>query len=75
VLFRNSGNVKATLNFDAFASMQFSTGRVELFGLQNFGATFSVPGIVTIGPNLRVYGVGHVLSLLKGHGLYTWIHG
>lgn len=61
MLFRNSGSVKATLNFDAFAQMQFNSGRKEIFGLQNFGATFSVPGIVTIGPNLRVFAVSLVL--------------
>lgn len=34
----------------------FSTGPQELFGLQNFGATFAVPGFVTIGPNFRIFG-------------------
>lgn len=56
VLFRNKGSVKASLNLDAIATASFMTGPVELFGLQNFGATFSVPGIVTIGPNFRVLG-------------------
>ncbi|KAK2037093.1 hypothetical protein LZ31DRAFT_600779 [Colletotrichum somersetense] len=56
VLFRNSGSVKTSLNLEAFVQLQSQTGRVELFGLQNFGATLSVPGIVTIGPNFRVLG-------------------
>ncbi|KAI8197977.1 Mutanase, partial [Colletotrichum sp. SAR 10_65] len=56
VLFRNSGSVKASFNLEALVTMHFLTGQVELFGLQNFGATFSVPGIVTIGPNFRVLG-------------------
>lgn len=32
ILFRNSGTVKASLNFEAFASLQFTTGQVELVG-------------------------------------------
>ncbi|GKT50966.1 mutanase Pc12g07500 [Colletotrichum spaethianum] len=56
VLFRNSGSVKASLNVEALVTLHFLTGQIELFGLQNFGATFSVPGIVTIGPNFRVLG-------------------
>lgn len=42
---------------EAQATVRFSTGSVELFGMQNFGGTFTVPGIVTIGPNFRVLGV------------------
>ncbi|KAI1397459.1 hypothetical protein F4819DRAFT_503329 [Hypoxylon fuscum] len=38
------------------AQMRFSTGSLELFGLENFGGAFHVPGILTIGPNLRVLG-------------------
>jgi chitinase len=74
VLFRNKGSVKASLNLEAFAELQFSTGTVELvgslalifpnwikqliksLGAANFGATFTVPGFVTIGPNFRVLG-------------------
>lgn len=37
-----------------FAS--FSTGPQELFGLQEFGATFAVPGFATIRPNFRILG-------------------
>lgn len=29
---------------------------VELFGAHNFGATFRVPGFVTIGPDFRIIG-------------------
>ncbi|KAK1639955.1 glycosyl hydrolases family 18-domain-containing protein [Colletotrichum phormii] len=49
VLFRNSGSVKASINAEALAHLEFLTGEIELFGLENFGGTFSVPGIVTIG--------------------------
>jgi chitinase len=55
VLFRHSGSVKATINLDAYAQMRFNTGKKEIFGLQDFGATFSIPGIVTVGPNLKVF--------------------
>ncbi len=47
----------AKLSLDAYAELFFTTGPRELFGAQNFGLTFSVPGIVTIGPNLKVIGV------------------
>ncbi|KAI1381148.1 family 18 glycosyl hydrolase [Hypoxylon crocopeplum] len=56
VLFRNSGSIEAKLQFLANAQLSFNTDPVELFGLQNFGATFSIPGIVTIGPNFRIFG-------------------
>ncbi|OIW30103.1 hypothetical protein CONLIGDRAFT_552353, partial [Coniochaeta ligniaria NRRL 30616] len=66
VLFRNSGKVSASLNMDALASVSFDSGPVELIGLQNFGATFSVPGILTIGPNFRV--LGNVQGHASIHG-------
>ncbi|ETS76426.1 hypothetical protein PFICI_11813 [Pestalotiopsis fici W106-1] len=56
VLFRNRGSVQAGLHMQALAQLRFSTGPLELFGAANFGAAFKVPGIVTIGPNLRVLG-------------------
>lgn len=56
VLFRNKGSIQAGLHMEAQATVRFSTGSVELFGMQNFGGTFTVPGIVTIGPNFRVLG-------------------
>lgn len=46
----------AKLSLEAMAEMSFTTGRMELFGAQNFGANFRIPGIVTIGPNFRVFG-------------------
>jgi chitinase len=36
--------------------MSFHTGDVELFWAYNFGATFRVPGFVTIGPDFRNIG-------------------
>lgn len=66
VLFRNSGSVKTSFNLEALITLQFLTGEIELFGLQNFGATFSVPGIVTIGPNFRVLGQLQGTATLHG---------
>ncbi|KAK2051177.1 hypothetical protein LY76DRAFT_418015 [Colletotrichum caudatum] len=66
VLFRNSGSVKVSLNLEALITLQFLTGQIELFGLQNFGASSSVPGIVTIGPNFRVLGQLQGTATLHG---------
>ena len=56
VLFRTIGDITTSLNVEAFAQLTFSSNRIELFGLDTFGATFSVPGLVTIGPNFQVFG-------------------
>lgn len=62
--FKNSSNVQALFNIEALVSAKYDTKDVELFGLQNFGATFSIPGIVTVGPNFKIYGsVNFDLSL------------
>ncbi|KAK6592195.1 glycosyl hydrolase family 18 [Botrytis cinerea] len=53
--FKNSGTVEALFMIDALVSAQYDTGDVELFGLENFGATFAIPGIVTVGPNFKLY--------------------
>ncbi|OAK93414.1 hypothetical protein IQ06DRAFT_236443, partial [Phaeosphaeriaceae sp. SRC1lsM3a] len=54
--FRTRGRVDASLHFRAKGTLSFHTGQVELFGAHNFGASFRVPGIVTIGPDFRVLG-------------------
>ncbi|RYN58904.1 hypothetical protein AA0114_g1804 [Alternaria tenuissima] len=54
--FRTEGQVTAQLKFEAFGKVSFHTGDVELFGAHNFGATFRVPGFVTIGPDFRIIG-------------------
>ncbi|KAJ6287495.1 hypothetical protein J3E71DRAFT_358329 [Bipolaris maydis] len=54
--FRTEGQVTAQLKFEAFGKVSFHTGNVELFGAHNFGATFRVPGFVTIGPDFRIIG-------------------
>lgn len=46
--FKNQGSVSALFTVDALASASFNIPDKELFGLENFGATFSVPGILTV---------------------------
>jgi chitinase len=47
--FRTRGRVDASLHFNAKGTLSFHTGPVEFFGAHNFGASFRVPGIVTVG--------------------------
>lgn len=70
LLFRSKGGVQASLNFDAFAQVSFSTGSYEVLGADNFGATFGIPGIVTIGPNFKILVVSFFLFL--GVPLFAW---
>ena len=65
--FRNEGEITAKFTLDAIATASFSTGDIELFGLENFGATFSVPGILTVGPNFRIFGAVDGQVTLAGH--------
>ncbi|KAL6232550.1 hypothetical protein BDW75DRAFT_242829 [Aspergillus navahoensis] len=54
--FRSKGEVTAKFVFDASVTALFDTGDVLLFSADKFGAAFSVPGIVTIGPNFKLFG-------------------
>lgn len=56
MVMQSQGSVTATLNLDAKARMEFTTGEKELFGVANFGGTFRIPGVVTIGPNFKIKG-------------------
>lgn len=56
---------------EAQATVRFSTGSIELFGLENFGGAFNVPGLVTIGPNLRVLGVNSYLPAANASYVLT----
>ena len=71
LLFRTKGGIVTKLTVEAYAELFFTTGPVELFGAQNFGLTFTVPGVVTIGPNFRIIGVcekeNHVRSRRSLH--------
>lgn len=57
LLFRNKGSMQAGLHMEAQARLAFSTGSLEMFGMQNFGAALTIPGILTVGPNFRVLAV------------------
>ncbi|KAG8353315.1 hypothetical protein FVEN_g8694 [Fusarium venenatum] len=54
--FRNKGEVRAKFVVDATVTARFDTEDVLMFSADKFGATFSVPGIVTVGPNFKLYG-------------------
>ncbi|RBQ71241.1 hypothetical protein FVER53590_10489 [Fusarium verticillioides] len=54
--FRNKGEVRANFVVDAAVTSRFDTDDVLMFSADKFGATFSVPGIVTVGPNFKLYG-------------------
>lgn len=46
--FKSAGTVTAVFSIDALVRAHYRSGDIELFGLQNFGATFSIPGILTV---------------------------
>ncbi|KAK0710667.1 hypothetical protein B0H67DRAFT_516214 [Lasiosphaeris hirsuta] len=52
--FRTKGDVEASLNFLAFAKISFNSDEIELFGMERFGATFGIPGLLTLGPNFKI---------------------
>ncbi|GAW17905.1 hypothetical protein ANO14919_073740 [Xylariales sp. No.14919] len=54
--FRTRGEANAKFIVDAAVTAFFDTGDVLLFSADKFGAAFSVPGIVTIGPNFKLFG-------------------
>ncbi|GLA25444.1 hypothetical protein AnigIFM63326_002145 [Aspergillus niger] len=66
--FKNKGKVTAQFAVDAVASVNWNSGDIKLIGLDNFpGATFRVPGVVTIGPNLAVYASADAAVTLSAH--------
>lgn len=46
--FKNSGTNASLFTIDALVQASYDTGDIELFGLENFGGAFSVPGILTV---------------------------
>ena len=54
--FSNGGEVTATFTLEALARVRYDTGDREILTLPFPGAAFRVPGIVTIGPSVRVVG-------------------
>jgi chitinase len=66
--FKNNGEVSATFTVDALTSATFKTDDIELYGLDQFpGATFTVPGILTVGPNFRLFGAVDASVEIAGH--------
>lgn len=66
--FRNKGEVTAKFTLDAIASIKYDTGPRELFGLDTFpGATFTVPGILTVGPNFKLMASLEASVIFAGH--------
>ncbi|KAI0865410.1 hypothetical protein F4860DRAFT_307737 [Xylaria cubensis] len=64
---RNRGDIDAIFTIDAIVRAAYDTGDIELFGLQNFNALFSVPGIITVGPNFKLFGSVNVELSVSGH--------
>jgi chitinase len=54
--FRTRGEVTAAFMVNMANTYHFETLDITLFAADKFGATFTVPGIVTIGPNFEVFG-------------------
>ena len=68
LFFRNKGQITATFTMDAVATWSYQSGDIKMIGLDDFpGATFRVPGIVTVGPNLAVYGAVDATLSVAGH--------
>jgi len=66
--FKNRGEVTAIFTLDAEGKAVYKTGDKELVGLQNFpGATFSIPKLLTVGPNFKLYASAEADVTLKGH--------
>lgn len=66
--FRNKGEIAVKFQLDAVATISYESGDIKLIGLDNFpGATFRVPGVVTVGPNMAVYASADAVLSVAGH--------
>lgn len=66
--FKNAGEVTVAFTLDAIATLSYTSGDVKMIGLDNFpGATFRVPGIVTVGPNIEIFGRVDAVLTFAGH--------
>lgn len=54
--FRNKGDVTAKFIVDGAITASFDTDDILLFSADRFGAAFAVPGILTVGPNFKLFG-------------------
>lgn len=67
LFFKNKGEVSATFTLAAVAKARFGTGDIEILGLENFpGATFSIPKLITVGPNFKLFGSVDAEVILSG---------
>jgi chitinase len=65
--FKNAGEVSAIFTLDALAKAQFHRP-FELFNMGNIpGATFSIPKLVTVGPNFRLLATIDASLEFAGH--------
>ncbi|KAF8457846.1 glycosyl hydrolases family 18-domain-containing protein [Kalaharituber pfeilii] len=56
LFFKTKGDVSAVFTLDAMGRAVYESGDKELIGLQDFpGATFSIPKILTVGPNFKLH--------------------
>ncbi|KAL8756549.1 MAG: hypothetical protein Q9184_004463 [Pyrenodesmia sp. 2 TL-2023] len=68
LLSKNKGDVSATFTLEAVGKAKFSTGDIEILGLENFpGATFGIPKLLIIGPNFKLIGAVDTEVTLSGH--------
>jgi chitinase len=68
LFFKNNGEITVVFTLDAIATLSYTSGNVKMINLDNFpGATFRVPGIVTIGPNMELYGRVDAQLTFAGH--------
>lgn len=66
--FKNKGDVSAVFTLDAVGKAVFSSGDFKIAGLDNFpGASFSVPKLVTVGPNFILNAAVDAEVTLAGH--------
>lgn len=66
--FKNKGEVSAIFTLDAVGKAVFKTGDFEIAGLQNFpGASFSIPKLLTVGPNFKLFAAAEAEVSLSGH--------
>jgi chitinase len=54
--FRNKGEVTARFTLDALATASFDSGNILLLSADRLGVGFSIPGILTVGPNFKFFG-------------------
>jgi len=54
VTLRNKGFITVLLDFEAFGQLRFGSLENEILNVAPLGASISIPGIVTIGPQFKI---------------------